>query len=54
MAAKLTCSPDDIKVISPQEARALLDSDAKGDYILLDVRQPDCRFRIWPNYPCRS
>jgi rhodanese-related sulfurtransferase/rubrerythrin len=41
MAAKLTCSPDDIKVISPQEARALLDSDAKGDYILLDVRQPE-------------
>ena len=41
MAMKLTCAIDEIKTLTPGEVRAALDGDRGGDYLLLDVRQPE-------------
>jgi rhodanese-related sulfurtransferase/rubrerythrin len=38
---KIACAIDEIKSLSPDETRAILDKDSKGEYILLDVRQPE-------------
>ncbi|NOQ33586.1 MAG: hypothetical protein GQ567_05265 [Methanosarcinales archaeon] len=37
---KLNCSIDEIKRLTSQEAKKILDSDALGAFQLLDVRQP--------------
>ncbi|MEA1905343.1 MAG: rhodanese-like domain-containing protein [Euryarchaeota archaeon] len=37
---KLNCSIDEVKRLTPQEAKDLLDNDALGAFQLLDVRQP--------------
>jgi len=38
---KITSAADEIKKLSPDEAKAILDSDKKGEYFLIDVRQPE-------------
>jgi len=38
---KIACAIDEIKSLSPGEAKTTLDKDEKGEYILLDVRQPE-------------
>jgi rhodanese-related sulfurtransferase/rubrerythrin len=38
---KLACAVDKIKTLAPGEFKAVLDKDKKGDFLLLDVRQPE-------------
>jgi rhodanese-related sulfurtransferase/rubrerythrin len=38
---KLACAADEIKTLAPGEVKALLDKDRKGEFLLLDVRQPE-------------
>jgi len=38
---KLACASDEIKTLDPREVKALLDKDKKGEFLLLDVRQPE-------------
>jgi len=38
---KLACAADKIKTLAPSEVQAILDKDKKGDFLLLDVRQPE-------------
>jgi len=38
---KLACAADEIRALTPGEVKALLDKDKKGDFLLLDVRQPE-------------
>jgi len=38
---KITCAIDEIKSLSPSEARDTLDRDRKGEFLVLDVRQPE-------------
>jgi rhodanese-related sulfurtransferase/rubrerythrin len=38
---KLACAADEIKTLAPDEVQALLDKDKKGEFLLLDVRQPE-------------
>jgi len=38
---KLACASDEIKTLAPGEVKALLDKDEKGEFLLLDVRQPE-------------
>ncbi len=38
---KLACAVDEIKTLAPGEIKAVLDKDKKGDFLLLDVRQPE-------------
>jgi len=38
---KITCAVDEIRRLTSHEIKALLDKDEKGEYLLLDVRQPD-------------
>ena len=38
---KLACAIDEIKTLAPGEVKAVLDKDKKGDFLLLDVRQPE-------------
>jgi rhodanese-related sulfurtransferase/rubrerythrin len=38
---KLACASDEIKTLAPGEVQALLDKDKKGEFLLLDVRQPE-------------
>jgi rhodanese-related sulfurtransferase/rubrerythrin len=38
---KLACAADEIKTLAPGEVKALLDKDKKGEFLLLDVRQPE-------------
>jgi len=38
---KLACATDEIKTLAPGEVQALLDKDKKGEFLLLDVRQPE-------------
>jgi sulfur-carrier protein adenylyltransferase/sulfurtransferase len=38
---KIACAIDEVKSLSPGEVKTILDKDAKGEYILLDVRQPE-------------
>ena len=37
---KIACAIDEIGSLSPDEVKATLDKDSKGEFILLDVRQP--------------
>ena len=37
---KLNCSIDEVKRLTPQEAKKILDKDPEGAFQLLDVRQP--------------
>jgi sulfur-carrier protein adenylyltransferase/sulfurtransferase len=37
---KLNSAVDEIKTLSPDEVKAILDQDKKAEYLLLDVRQP--------------
>jgi sulfur-carrier protein adenylyltransferase/sulfurtransferase len=38
---KINSAADEIKKLSPNEVKAILDSDKKGEYVLIDVRQPE-------------
>ena len=38
---KLACAVDEIRRLRPDEIKATLDRDSKGEYLLLDVRQPE-------------
>jgi rhodanese-related sulfurtransferase/rubrerythrin len=38
---KSACAADEIKTLAPGEVKALLDKDKKGEFLLLDVRQPE-------------
>ena len=38
---KLACAVDEIKTLAPGEVKAVLDKDKKGEFLLLDVRQPE-------------
>lgn len=38
---KLACAVDEIRRLRPDEIKAILDRDSKGEYLLLDVRQPE-------------
>ena len=38
---KLTCAADEIKTLAPGEVKAILDKDKRGEFLLLDVRQPE-------------
>jgi rhodanese-related sulfurtransferase/rubrerythrin len=38
---RLACASDEIKTLAPGEVKALLDKDKKGEFLLLDVRQPE-------------
>jgi rhodanese-related sulfurtransferase/rubrerythrin len=37
---KLSSAVDEIKMLGPDEVKAILDGDEKGEFVLLDVRQP--------------
>jgi rhodanese-related sulfurtransferase/rubrerythrin len=37
---KLSSAVDEIKTLGPDEVKAILDEDEKGEFLLLDVRQP--------------
>jgi len=38
---KLACATDEITTLAPSEVQAVLDKDRKGEFLLLDVRQPE-------------
>ena len=38
---KLACAADEIKTLSPGDVKTILDKDKKGEFLLLDVRQPE-------------
>ena len=38
---RLSCSVDEVEGVSPEETKAILNSDKHGEYIVLDVRQPE-------------
>ena len=38
---KIACAIDEVKRLAPEAVRAILDKDEKGEYLLLDVRQPE-------------
>jgi rhodanese-related sulfurtransferase/rubrerythrin len=38
---KLACAADEIKALTPSEVKEVLDKDKKGEFFLLDVRQPE-------------
>jgi rhodanese-related sulfurtransferase len=37
---KITCAVDEIKSLTPDEVRAIMNQDKAGEYLILDVRQP--------------
>jgi len=39
--AKIACAVDEIRSLTSDEIRTILDSDKKGEFLLLDVRQPE-------------
>lgn len=41
MAMRIVCSLDEMSTLSPDEAKSILNADREGDYVLLDVRQPE-------------
>ena len=41
MSTKIACSLDDVNTLSADEVKGILDADAQGGHILLDVRQPE-------------
>jgi sulfur-carrier protein adenylyltransferase/sulfurtransferase len=38
---KLACAADEITTLAPDKVKAILDKDKKGEFLLLDVRQPE-------------
>lgn len=38
---KIACAVDEIRSLTPDEIKAVLDKDKKGEFLLLDVRQPE-------------
>jgi len=38
---KMQCAVDEVGLLSPSELRATLDKDKEGEFLLLDVRQPE-------------
>jgi rhodanese-related sulfurtransferase len=38
---KLLCAADEITTLAPGKVKAILDKDEKGEFLLLDVRQPE-------------
>jgi len=38
---KLACAADEITTLAPGDVKAILDKDKKGEFLLLDVRQPE-------------
>ena len=38
---KLACAADEIKTLAAGEVKAVLDKDKKGEFLVLDVRQPE-------------
>jgi rhodanese-related sulfurtransferase/rubrerythrin len=38
---KLACAADEITTLTPGKVKAILDRDKKGEFLLLDVRQPE-------------
>ncbi len=38
---KLACAADEIRTVTPSEVKAILNKDKKGEFLLLDVRQPE-------------
>ena len=38
---RIPCTADEVRRLSPEEMRAILDTDKQGDYFLLDVRQSE-------------
>jgi rhodanese-related sulfurtransferase/rubrerythrin len=38
---KLACAADEVTSVTPDEVRSVLDRDETGEYLLLDVRQPE-------------
>lgn len=38
---KLACAADEITTLAPGKIKAILDKDKKGEFLLLDVRQPE-------------
>src|SRR4030042_900211 len=38
---KLPCAADEITTLAPDKVEAILDKDKKGEFLLLDVRQPE-------------
>jgi rhodanese-related sulfurtransferase/rubrerythrin len=38
---KLACAADEITTLAPSKGKAVLDKDKKGEFLLLDVRQPE-------------
>ena len=38
---KITCAVDEIRSLTPDQAKAILDKDKKGEYLLIDVSQPE-------------
>jgi len=38
---KIACAVDEIRKMTPNEVKAIFDADRKGEFLLLDVRQPE-------------
>jgi len=38
---RISCSVDEVQSLSPEEINTILNKDKRGEYILLDVRQPE-------------
>ena len=38
---KLACAADEIKTLTPGEVKSVLNKDKKGEFLLLDVREPE-------------
>ena len=38
---RISCSVDEVQILSPEEINTILNKDKRGEYILLDVRQPE-------------
>jgi rhodanese-related sulfurtransferase len=41
IVTKLACAADEIITLAPSEVKSILDNDKKGEFLLLDVRQPE-------------
>jgi len=38
---RIACAIDEIRKLTPDEVKTILDKDKKGEFLLLDVRQPE-------------
>jgi rhodanese-related sulfurtransferase/rubrerythrin len=41
MVTTLACAADEITTLAPSKVKAILDTDKRGNFLLLDVRQPE-------------